>query len=130
MFIEYFPEGRGDTPMLLLYGRDWEQCQTLCDCCLHLAEGKVKRVALNSLPGFECIGGCQLWGAVAGQDFGVTLPPGSDKIFECRLTRPVWGHMAELLQPLCRPQPEETDIFHTLDRHGAVALVVSTAREW
>lgn len=116
--------------MLLLYGRDWEQCQTLCDGCEHLAEGKVKRVALHSLPGFECIGGYQLWGRVSEQDQGLARPAQDEKLFECRLTRQAWARMAELLQPLCRPQPEETEIFHQLDHSGEVSLVVSTAREW
>ena len=92
--------------------------------------GGVRGAALHSLPGFECIGGYQLWGRVSEQDQGLARPAKDEKLFECRLTPQAWARMAELLQPLCRPQPEETEIFHHLDRSGAVSLVVSTAREW
>jgi hypothetical protein len=128
MVIEYIAEGN-QAPMVLIYGRDWEQCQTLCDTCGNLAEGRVKRAALHSLPGFECVSNCQLWAKVGDADRGIDVQQ-SGNVFECVLTAKNWARMAELLQPLCRPQPEETDIFHQLDRSGAVALLAATAREW
>lgn len=129
MIIEFFPEGKGASPLVLIFGRDWEQCQTFCEMCEHLAQGTVKRAALHSLPGFECAGGCQLWAKVAPEDAGIAKPR-EGLVFECALTRASWARMAELLQPLCRPQPEETEIVHQLDKSGPVSLKIATAREW
>lgn len=128
MKIEYLPDGGDLTPLVLLYGRDWEACQTLAEGFQHLADGKVRQVLVHAVPGFEALGGVTLTARVGDKDIGVN--PAGEHAFECVLSKAGWKRVAEALQPFCRPQSEDSDAHQALDRSGKVSLVVATARGW
>jgi hypothetical protein len=126
MKIEFIAEGGESTPAVVIHGRNWEACQSLEEGFQHLANGKVKQVAVHSIPGFDPEKALKLTLRAGGSDSGVTTSGGN--AFECVLTPKTWGKAAETLHPFCRPLPEDDDAIATLDRTGKIALVVATER--
>jgi len=125
MVIEYVAEGGESTPAVLIYGRDWEACQSLEESFQHLAEGKVKQVAIHLIPSFESRDALKLTARVSDKDAGVVATSGSND-FEISLTKQSWARTAQALQPFCRPLSEDQDTVAQLDRSGKIALTIST----
>ncbi|HYF52511.1 MAG TPA: hypothetical protein VEJ63_24095 [Planctomycetota bacterium] len=126
MTIEYISEGGDVTPAVVIYGRDWEACQSLEEGFQHLAEGKVKQVAVHLIPKFESRDGIKLIARVGEKDSGVTSSSAKD--FEISLTKQSWARTAQALQPFCRPLPEDDDTVAHLDRSGKIALTIATEK--
>jgi hypothetical protein len=126
MKIEFMADGGESTPAIVIYGRNWEACQSLEEGFQHLATGKVKQVAVHLIPGFDVEKGLTLTARAGGADTGVTTS--GERSFDCTLTVQAWDKAAKALQPFCRPLPENDDALATLDRSGKIALVIGTER--
>jgi len=125
MIIEYVAEGGDATPAILIYGRDWEACQSLEQSFQNLSQGKVKQVAIHLIPKFDAKDGVKLTARVADTDAGVIAGDGPNN-FDISLSKASWARIAQALQPFCRPLPEEQDTAQQLDRSGKIALTIAT----
>ena len=127
MFIEYFPDGSDDCPLILVHGREPEAATRLREQIAALATSQAERIAVHELPSFESVDGCQLFLSVGDYDRG-TQPLKAVQTFECQL-RPVTRRNVEgLLEPFA----ERTfyDGFQWLDSHGKIQLLISGHRGW
>jgi len=124
MRIEFFP----DKKVLLIYGAA-DGARALYNCVSALASEQAEVVAINELPGFEGIDGCELVFSVGKTDRGAWLRAAPNRI-ECSI-RPVWWtNMAGLIEPFC--QQSLTAGFQHLDAgfSSEISLVISTDRAW
>lgn len=127
MFIEHFPDGSDDCPLILLHGREPEVAARLREQVTALAASRVERVAVHDLPGFESVDGCRLFLSVGNWDRG-THALREQQSFECQL-RPIgWHNVEGLLEPLT--DRFFYDGFQWLDSHGKIQLLISGHRGW
>lgn len=127
MFIEFFPEGSRDCPLVLLYGREPEVVSRLREQVVALSASLIDRVAVHELSGFESIDGCRLFLSVAGRDIG-THGLKEPLTFDCKLRPITWYNIEYLLEPFT--EPSFSDSFQWLDGHGRVQLLISRFRGW
>lgn len=128
MKIEYFHPVGKERPVVLIYGNEPKNVETLKNVVHDLAGGQRQRAAVHELPGFESVDGCQLFFSTGSYDRGLVLisPP---KTFELRI-RPVWWDNIEgLLEPFCEPGSVG---FNDLDYgfSSNIDLIISRDRGW
>ncbi|MBI5687597.1 MAG: hypothetical protein HZC54_21205 [Verrucomicrobia bacterium] len=127
MLIEFFPDGSVECPLVLLHGRDPAAAARLREKVVALAAEQVQRVAVHEIPGFESVGGCQLFASTGRSDLG-TQPLCAGRVFECQLRPVTWHDVEGLLEPFT--EQAFCDGFQWLDSHGEIQLLISGHRGW
>ena len=130
MRIEYFPDGDEGRPLVLLYGDDLSPLSILAAAVQDLIDGHANAIAVHQLPGFEAVGGCELFFLVVKRDLGARLVSLEPPRVECAV-RPVWWeNVAGLLKPFDEPGAANRHQYLTYGFYSEVELIVSTARSW
>ena len=127
MFIEYFPDGSDDCPLILMHGCEPDAIFGLCDRVVALAAERIQGVAVHELPGFESVNSCRLFLQTGNSDNG-TYALSEAESFECRLRPASWDTFQWKLRPFTIPL--SNNHFQYLDNHGDIQLLVSGHRGW
>lgn len=127
MFIEYFPLGSKNRPVILLHGYEPEVVARLREQVAALAAERTQCVAVHEIPGFESVDGCRLFMKIGSSNEG-THSLRERQTFECQLQPIDWYNIEGLLEPFC--DPLVCNGFQWLDTHGKMNLLISTSRGW
>jgi hypothetical protein len=129
MRIEYFGDGSADCPLVLIYGDDPSGAVILSEALSELSNLEQKRIALNNLPSFSSLDGCQLFASVAEWDAGVKMIQ-APNVLECFLRTSSWENIIGLLEPFCKVEKRSGTHFQYLDESGDIRLMISNERAW
>jgi hypothetical protein len=128
MRVEYFDDGSDECPLILLYGVDPIDAETLSEALNELSESHESRLAIHELPGFSSVDGCQLFASPFQSDLGVKMIQSPNQ-FECFLRAHSWEIVVGLLEPFCSSESMAGRHSQYLDEKG-IRLLISTERAW